>query len=323
MRSSNVTTGPRWRTAASATGSANRRPSTAAATPISTEVRVAGHRYVRFPPAPDKRRAAALGEPADQHADRDADAYRHHRRHRDEHRNHHAPQRVGRRQPPGALADARVVRVTTQLRLAEQEHHAQRDRDERECGRAGRTEPELVLRVHIEGEGLEFEPDKGVELDQRVEHDQQHPAVDRRLQLRQHDSEEGSGSAEPERAAGLLERGVEAAKRHRDEQEHDRVVAERDDSRRTDEPLERGAEVRPRVARYERRDRQRHHQQHRPHAPAGQRRAFDEPRAGNTDDGADRRRRGRDLERMQDQGRAWRSTRSTCRRRKGPPGPPG
>src|SRR5581483_5841994 len=52
-RSSVVTSRPRLRTAATAIGSASTSAASAAAAPISSDVRVAGSRYLRFPDAVD------------------------------------------------------------------------------------------------------------------------------------------------------------------------------------------------------------------------------------------------------------------------------
>ena len=101
------------------------------------------------------RRAAALGEPADQHADRDADADRDHGGEERQHRQRPAPELVADGRPPRAAADPGVVRVAAQPRLAEQQHDAEDDREERERGGARRAEAEPVLRVDVERERLE------------------------------------------------------------------------------------------------------------------------------------------------------------------------
>ena len=239
---------------------------------------------------------AALRRPVDEHAERDPVADRDHGSQRDEHRHSRPAELVARCDAPSTLTYARVVRVPAQARLTEEQDEAEPDRRKRQRGCTGRTEPQLVLGVDVEGERLELETDERVELDQRVQHDEEHRAEQRRTELRQDDTEERLPPAEPERPGSLLERRIEAPERHGDEQEDDRVVGERDDARRTHEALKRGTEVRPGVARHERRDRQGRHQQHRPQAPAGQPRSLDEPRRADAYRGADRRGRGRDLE---------------------------
>ena len=139
-------------------------------------------------------------------------------------------------------------------------------------------------------ERLVLQRDERVELDERVQHHQQHAAEQRRTQLRQDHAEERPARVQPQRARGLLERRVHAAQRHRHQQEHDRRVGERDDPRRAQEPLQDRADARPRIARHEQRHRQRRHRQQRPHPPARQVGALDEPRRAHAEDTRQRRR---------------------------------
>ena len=234
--------------------------------------------------------AAALREPADEHADRDADADCDHGGKARQHRQRPAAELVADGSPAGAVADPRVVRVAAQPRLSEQQHEAEHDREERQRGGTGGAEAEPVLGVDVQGERLEPQRDEGVELDERIERHEQQTAEQRRAELRQDDAEEDLTRIEPERARRLLERRIEPAQRDGDEQEDDRVVGERDDPCRADEPLERDAQRRPRVARDEERHRQRGDEQQRPEPPPGKPRPLDEPGCADADHAGDRRR---------------------------------
>ena len=91
---------------------------------------------------------------------------------------------------------------------------------------------------------------------------------------------------QPERARGLLERGIQPAQGDGDEQEDDRVVGERDDPSGAPESLQRLAERRPRVARDEQRHGQRGDEQQRPDLPSRQPGPLDEPGPGDADHAA-------------------------------------
>ena len=253
-------------------------------------MRVAGQRNWRFPRRGREPGAAALGEPADEHADRDAEADRDDGAKARHDRQRPATELVADGSPARAVADPGVVRVAPQPRFAEQQHDAEDDREERQRGGARGAESETVLRVDVLGERLEPQRDEGIELDERIERHEQQPAVERRPELRQDDAEEDLTRIEPERAGRILERRVEPTERDGDQQEDDRVVGERDDPRRTDEALQRDSERGPRVARDEQRDRERGNEQQCPEPPPGKPRPLDEPGTGDADHAGDRRR---------------------------------
>jgi len=106
-----------------------------------------------------------------------------------------------------------------------------------------------------------------------------------RAQLRQDDAEEGAPRAMAQSQRGLFQRRVQAAQYGRDRKVDQRVVGQADDQDGTGIALDPGRQRDPAEAVDEGRNGQWRHQQDIPHASPGQRRALDQPRRSDADDG--------------------------------------
>ena len=140
--------------------------------------------------------------------------------------------------PPGALADAGVVRVAPQARLAEQQDDAEGDREERERGRARGAEAELVLRVDVDENVWNLSATKASNSTSASSTTSSMPPRSAGRSCGSTTRKKVWRALSPSDRARLLERRVEAAQRDGDEQEDDRVVGERDDPGGAEEALE-------------------------------------------------------------------------------------
>ena len=218
-----------------------------------------------------------MDDQVDDLADGHPESEDHDRRHAGEHGQGGPPERPRQREARRAGTDACAPALAARRALAQQQDRPEHDKDEREGTARGGVEADRELGVRLGGQCAEAEDLEGAELGQADEGDEHAAAEDGQSGLADGDLPERPQASEAEAAGHLFLCRVGVAQVGGDREEDERVHGEGHDQDGGPEAGEGREDGLPPEADDEVRDPERDDDQHRPHAPARQRGALDEP----------------------------------------------